>query len=58
MASNKVIGGDYENYQISSMLGQISLSKGSSTVILGKQNVERVEIMTEESKKKFLGAAG
>jgi hypothetical protein len=58
MATDKVIGGDYEGYQITSMLGQISLSKGFSSVPLNKQNVDRVEIMTEESKKKFLGAAG
>jgi len=58
MASNKVIGGDYEGYQIASYLGTIALSKGFNNITIGKQDIERVELMTEESKKKFLGAAG
>ena len=57
-ASNKVIGGDFEGYQITSMFGQLSMTKGFTNISLNKQNIEREEIMTEESKKSFIGAAG
>jgi hypothetical protein len=56
--ANKVIGGDYEGYIIKSFFGQISIAKGFKSIALTKDNVEKVEILTEEAKKKFLGTAG
>lgn len=58
MARNKVIGGSYEGYEIISVFGSLSLTKAGKTVSLNKQSVEKVEMLTEESKKRFMGSAG
>jgi len=58
LASNKVIGGSYEGYDIISVFGSLTLTKSGDRIPLNKQNVEKVEMLTEESKKKFMGAAG
>lgn len=57
----KVIAGDFpRTSQIAFMLGEATLSWGfgkDKTVNL-KNNISKVEQVTEESKKKFIGSAG
>ncbi len=51
-AKNKVIGGAYNGYLVSSFLSNtVSLTKGSTTIDLLKSNVESYEVLNEEKKK-------
>ena len=61
MAKNEVIGGDYKGYQIGSGWGgnvYLRSSPFSKPLDLTKENIKKVEIVTEENKKKVLGTLG
>lgn len=57
--ANKIIGGDYEGYSIGTNSGGVVILVKSFNIIrLTKEDIQSVELLTEESKKKFLGSAG
>jgi len=58
--ANKIIAGDYEGGKIKLSLGDVSVHHPARWIPLklNKKNVERIEIITEENKKKFIGTAG
>lgn len=62
--ADKVIGGDFIGYYIFNVSGEISLVKlfldiiPIKTIKLNKANIDKVEIITEESKKRFMHSFG
>lgn len=58
--ANKIIAGDYQGGKIKLSHGYVSIHHQSRWIPLrlNKKNVQSVEIITEENKKKFIGTAG
>jgi len=54
---SKIIAGDFDGYSLVTNFGQLCLSKTLGDTIDLKGNIERVELVTEENKKKILGSA-
>ena len=55
---NKIIAGDYEGYDIMYTFGNVMVYKNNHNFRLDKNNLQSVEIVTEENKKEIAGAAG
>jgi hypothetical protein len=53
---SKIIAGDFDGYSLVTNFGQLFLSKSFGDTIDLKGNLERVELVTEENKKKILGS--
>jgi hypothetical protein len=56
--ANQIIGGDYVGYKLYYEFGYLYMAKDNISMYLNKSNLQSVELITEENKKKFIGAAG